>query len=454
MIKLTIIGAGSAVFTKNIVSDLLSVDAFKKMEIALQDIDPVRLKASHELLNVIADKLNATPTITSHTDRRESLQGSDFVQTTIQVGGYKPSTVIDFEIPNQYGLRQTIADTLGIGGIMRGLRTIPVLLDIAKDIMEICPKAIWLQYVNPMCANMIAINNSFPEIKTVGLCHSVQGTAEMLAKDLGEKIEDIDYLCAGINHMAFYKKFEKKSNIGTNEDLYPRLKNLADKIINDEQLSSRSKKIDHESDKVLHEKVRYEILRRFGYFVTESSEHFAEYVPWFIKKNRQDVIDKYKIPIEEYIDRCKSNIKLWEKLEKDMTPIYNQPLKRSNEYASFIMDAVANNNEVTINANVMNDGYIDNLPSNCCVEVPCIINAKGISPQKFGRLPEHLAALMRTNINVQILTAEAAMTKKREHIYHAALLDPLTAANLTIDEIYSMTDKMIEAHGSYLPSYS
>lgn len=454
MIKLTIIGAGSAVFTKNIVSDLLSVDAFKKMEIALQDIDPVRLKASHELLNVIAEKLNASPTITSHADRRESLQGSDFVQTTIQVGGYKPSTVIDFEIPNQYGLRQTIADTLGIGGIMRGLRTIPVLLDIAKDIMEICPKAIWLQYVNPMCANMISINNSFPGIKTVGLCHSVQGTAEMLAKDLGEKIEDINYLCAGINHMAFYKKFEKKSNDGKNEDLYPRLKNLAEKIINDEELSSRSKKIDHESDKVLHEKVRYEILRRFGYFVTESSEHFAEYVPWFIKQNRQDVIDKYKIPIEEYIDRCKSNIKLWEKLEKDMTPIYNQPLKRSNEYASFIMDGVANNNEVTINANVMNNGYIDNLPSNCCVEVPCVINSKGYTPQKFGRLPEHLAALMRTNINVQILTAEAAITKKREHIYHAALLDPLTGANLTIDEIYSMTDKLIEAHGNYLPEYN
>ena len=454
MIKLTIIGAGSAVFTKNIVSDLLSVDAFKKMEISLQDIDPIRLKASHELLNVIADKLNATPTITSHTDRRESLQGSDFVQTTIQVGGYKPSTVIDFEIPNQYGLRQTIADTLGIGGIMRGLRTIPVLLDIAKDIMEICPKAIWLQYVNPMCANMIAINNSFPEIKTIGLCHSVQGTAEMLARDLGENIEDIDYLCAGINHMAFYKKFEKISNDGKNEDLYPRLKNLADKIINDKELSSRSKKIDHESDKVLHEKVRYEILRRFGYFVTESSEHFAEYVPWFIKQNRQDVIDKYKIPIEEYIDRCKRNIKLWEKLEEDMTPIYNQPLKRSNEYASFIMDGVANNNEVTINANVMNNGYIDNLPSNCCVEVPCIINSLGYNPQKFGRLPEHLAALMRTNINVQILTAEAAITKKREHIYHAALLDPLTGANLTIDEIYSMTDKLIEAHGNYLPEYS
>ena len=454
MTKLTIIGAGSAVFTKNIITDLLSLDSFKKMEIALQDIDPARLKASHELLNVIAEKLNASPKITSHTDRRESLVGSDFVQTTIQVGGYEPSTVIDFEIPREFGLKQTIADTLGIGGIMRGLRTIPVLLDIAKDIMEVCPKAIWLQYVNPMCANMIAINNSFPEIKTVGLCHSVQGTAEMLAKDLGEKVEDIEYLCVGINHMAFYQKFEKKSNDGPNEDLYPRLKIIADEIVNDEKLSSRSEKINHESDKILHEKVRYEILRRFGYFVTESSEHFAEYVPWFIKQNRQDVIDKYKIPIEEYIDRCKYNIKLWDGLEKDMTPIYEQPLKRSNEYASYIMDAVINNNKITINANVMNDGYIENLPSNCCVEVPCLINSNGYSPQKFGKLPEHLAALMRTNINVHILTAAAALTRKKEHIYHAAMLDPLTAANLTIDEIYSMTDKMIEAHGNYLPKYN
>ena len=454
MTKLTIVGAGSAVFTKNIVADLLSLDAFKDMEISLQDIDPIRLKASHELLEIISHKLNASPKITSHTDRKKSLAGSDFVQTTIQVGGYKPATIIDFEIPREFGLKQTIADTLGIGGIMRGLRTIPVLLDIAKDVMEICPNAIWLQYVNPMCANMIAIKNCFPNIKTIGLCHSVQGTAEMLAKDLGENIDDIDYLCAGINHMAFYKKFEKKSQSGPNEDLYPRLKVLADKIVNDEILSSRSEEINHESNKILYEKVRYEILRRFGYFVTESSEHFAEYVPWFIKQNRQDVIDKYKIPIEEYVDRCESNIKLWKNLEKDMTPIHNQPLKRSNEYASFIMDGIVNNNQVTINANVMNDGYIDNLPSNCCVEVPSIINSKGITPQKFGRLPEHLAALMRTNINVQILTAEAAITKKREHIYHAALLDPLTAANLTIDEIYSMTDQMIEAHGNYLPAYN
>ena len=454
MIKLTIIGAGSAVFTKNIVTDLLHIQEFKNMEIALVDIDENRLKLSHDLLNVISEKLDANIIIKSFTNRKEALKDSDFVQSTIQVGGYKPSTIVDFEIPSEYGLKQTIADTLGIGGIMRGLRTIPVLLDIAKDIIEICPNAIWLQYVNPMCSNMIAINKTFPEIKSIGLCHSVQGTAEMLAKDLDENIEDIDYLCAGINHMAFYQKFEKKINGRRNEDLYPRLKILADKIVNDEKLSSRSKEVTPYSHKVLHEKVRYEILRRFGYFVTESSEHFAEYVPWFIKKNRQDIIEQYKIPIEEYIDRCKISTELWEKLEKDMSQIYNQPLKRSNEYASFIMDAIVNNNKVSINANIMNNNYIDNLPSNCCVEVPCTINSNGYAPKKCGRLPEHLAALMRTNINVQILTAEAAVTKKREHIYHAALLDPLTAANLTIDEIYSMTDKMIEAHGKYLPIYN
>ena len=453
MIKLTIIGAGSAVFTKNIFTDLMFINEFKKMDIALVDIDEKRLKVSHELLDVIAKKLDASPNIKSYTDRKEALVGSDFIQSTIQVGGYKPSTVIDFNIPKQFGLKQTIADTLGIGGIMRGLRTIPVLVDIGRDIMDLCPNSFWLQYVNPMCSNMIAINNACKGIKSVGLCHSVQGTAEMLAKDLNEKIEDIDYLCAGINHMAFYKKFTKKNNNG-GEDLYPRLKKIAEDIVTDKKISSRSLKKDNESDKILHEKVRYEILRRFGYFVTESSEHFAEYVPWFIKSNRQDLIDKYKIPIEEYIDRCENNIELWNNLEKDMTPIHNQPLKRSNEYASYIMDAVANNNEVTINGNVMNNGYIDNLPSNCCVEVPCLINSNGNQPKRTGRLPEHLAALMRTNINVQILTAQAALTNKKEHIYHAAMLDPLTGANLSIDEIYSMVDNLIEAHKNYLPKYN
>ena len=450
MIKLTIIGAGSTVFTKNIVRDLLSVEAFKKMEIALQDIDPVRLKGSHELLKVISEKLNASPKITSHTDRRESLVGSDFVQTTIQVGGYKPSTIIDFEIPKKFGLNQTIGDTIGIGGIMRGLRTIPVLLDIAKDIIEICPKATWLQYVNPMCSNMIAINKVFPNIKSVGLCHSVQGTAKMLANDLEEDIDDINYLCAGINHMAFYQKFEKKS---TGEDLYPKLKSIGEKILKDEIISSRTKKKEFYTDKKLHEKIRYEILSRFGYFVTESSEHFAEYVPWFIKKNRQDLIDKYKIPIEEYLDRCELYIKMWKKLDIDMSPIANEPISRSNEYASYIIDAITNNNKVIINANVMNNKLIHNLPTDCCVEVPCEIDSEGIKPQSIGKLPTHLAGLMKTNINVQQLTAEAAIFKKKDIIYHAAMLDPLTASLLSIDEIYKMVDELLVAHQNYLHNY-
>ena len=321
MIKLSIIGAGSAVFTKNIVTDLLSIDAFKKMDIALMDIDERRLKVSHDLLNVIAKKLDANPTITSHTDRKESLKDADFVQSTIQVGGYKPSTVIDFEIPIKFGLQQTIGDTLGIGGIMLGLRTIPVLLDIGKDIIDICPNATWLQYVNPMCSNMIAINKTYPEIKSLGLCHSVQGTAEMLAKDLGENIEDIEYLCAGINHMAFYQKFVKKTNGQPEEDLYPRLKALAEEIVTNKTISSNTKNTKETSiwtNKIFPEKVRYEILRRFGYFVTESSQHFAEYVPWFIKKNRQDLIDQYEIPIDELIDRLERSVKLWDDLEKEI----------------------------------------------------------------------------------------------------------------------------------------
>ena len=451
MTKICIIGAGSTVFTKNIVSDLLNINEFKSIEIALMDINKQRLNTTHEILNLVAKNLDAKPTITLHTNRREALQNSDFVQTTIQVGGYKPSTVIDFEIPKKFGLTQTIGDTLGIGGIMRGLRTIPVLLDIAKDIMDICPEATWLQYVNPMCANMIAINRVFPNIKSIGLCHSVQGTAEMLANDLGEDIKDINYLCAGINHMAFYQKFEKKS---TGEDLYPKLKSLAERILNNDIVSSRTKKQEFYTDKKLHEKVRYEILKRFGYFVTESSEHFAEYVPWFIKKDRKDLIDKYKIPIEEYIDRCELYIKMWEKLDDDITPIANEPIRRSNEYASYILDAITNNNKVIINANVMNNNLIDNLPSDSCVEVPCEINSGGIKSKRVGKLPTHLAGLMKTNINVQQLTAEAAISKRKESIYHAAMLDPLTASLLSIDEIYNMVDELLIAHQNFLPKYN
>ena len=449
MTKLTIIGAGSTVFTKNIVVDLLTIKQFKSIEIALMDIDQNRLLKTKEVLEIIAKKLGATPKISLHTNRRESLLDADFVQTTIQVGGYRPSTVIDFEIPKKFGLNQTIADTLGIGGIMRSLRTIPVLLNIAEDIEQVCPNALWMQYVNPMCTNMIAINKVFPNIRNIGLCHSVQGTAEMLAEDLQENIKNISYQCAGINHMAFFQKFEK---ISTGEDLYPKLKRLADQILSDKKISSRTKKQEYPG-RNLHEKVRYEILKRFGFFVTESSEHFAEYVPWFIKPNKEELIEKYKIPVDEYILRCEYYSELWNELDRDISIITNEAIKRSHEYASYIIDAIVNNNKFTVYGNVMNNSLIENLPSNCCVEVPCIVDNKGFYPQKIGRLPEQLSALMRTNINVQILTAEAALTKKREHIYHAAMLDPLTASHLSIDEIYALTDEMLEAHSDYLPEY-
>ena len=449
MTKLTIIGAGSTVFTKNIVVDLLTIEEFKSIEIALMDIDQNRLIKTKEVLEIIAKKMGATPKISMHTNRRESLLDADFVQTTIQVGGYKPSTVIDFEIPKKFGLKQTIADTLGIGGIMRSLRTIPVLLNIAEDIEQVCPNALWMQYVNPMCTNMIAINKVFPNIRNIGLCHSVQGTAEMLAEDLQENINNISYQCAGINHMAFFQKFEK---ISTGEDLYPKLKRLANQILSDKKISSRTKKQEFPG-RNLHEKVRYEILKRFGFFVTESSEHFAEYVPWFIKPNKEELIEKYKIPVDEYIFRCEYYSELWNELDKDISIITNEEIKRSHEYASYIIDAIVNNNKFIVYGNVMNNGLIENLPSNCCVEVPCIVNDKGFYPQKIGRLPEQLSALMRTNINVQILTAEAALTKKREHIYHAAMLDPLTSSHLSIDEIFALTDEMLEAHSDYLPKY-
>ena len=449
MTKLTIIGAGSTVFTKNIVVDLLTIKQFKSIEIALMDIDQNRLLKTKEVLEIIAKKLGATPKISLHTNRRESLLDADFVQTTIQVGGYRPSTVIDFEIAKKFGLNQTIADTLGIGGIMRSLRTIPVLLNIAEDIEQVCPNALWMQYVNPMCTNMIAINKVFPNIRNIGLCHSVQGTAEMLAEDLQENIKNISYQCAGINHMAFFQKFEKTS---TGEDLYPKLKRLADQILSDKKISSRTKKQEFPG-RNLHEKVRYEILKRFGFFVTESSEHFAEYVPWFIKPNKEELIEKYKIPVDEYILRCEYYSELWNELDKDISIITNEAIKRSHEYASYIIDAIVNNNKFTVYGNVMNNGLIENLPSNCCVEVPCIVDNKGFYPQKIGRLPEQLSALMRTNINVQILTAEAALTKKREHIYHAAMLDPLTSCHLSIDDIYALTNEMLEAHSDYLPEY-
>ena len=436
MPKIAFIGAGSTVFAKNLLGDILSFSELADSHIALMDIDPERLRTSEIVAHKVAEFFGAKPTIEATLDRRRALDEADYAISMFQIGGYKPSTVIDFEIPRKYGLRQTIADTLGIGGIMRALRTIPVFLDICADMGQLCPDVTFLQYVNPMAMNCWAISRT-SQIKTVGLCHSVQGTAEALARDIGVPIEEINYRCAGINHMAFYLKFERNG-----EDLYPRLREVAERGT----FGRRYRQ--------LADKVRYDIFKRTGYFVTESSEHFSEYVPWFIKRDRPDLIEQYEVPLDEYITRCEIQIAEWEKLkaayERGELEITHE---RSHEYGSLIIHSIETNTPRVIYGNVPNRGLIDNLPPGCCVEVPCLVNKNGVQPTHIGELPPHLAALMQTNVNVQALTVEAALTRDRNYIYHAAMLDPHTAAELSLDQIWSLVDDLISAHGSMLPAY-
>ena len=436
MTKITFIGAGSTVFAKNLLGDILSFPELADSTISLMDIDPVRLRTSEIVAHKIAEFFGAKPKIEATLDRRQALDGADYAISMFQVGGYKPSTVIDFEIPKKYGLRQTIADTLGIGGIMRGLRTIPVFLDICKDMEELCPDVMFLQYVNPMAMNTWAINRA-SKIKTVGLCHSVQGTAEALAEDIGVPFDEINYICAGINHMAFYLKFEHNG-----EDLYPKIR----KAFEEKSYGRRYRRLaDH---------VRYEVFNRTGYFVTESSEHFSEYVPWFIKPNRGDLIEQYEIPLDEYIRRCEDQLAEWESeraaLERGEL---DEAYERSHEYGSLIIHSMETGTPRVVYGNVGNHGLIDNLPQGCCVEVPCLVDKSGLQPTKIGMMPPHLAALQQTNINVQSLVVEAALTCKREHIYHAAMLDPHTAAELSLEQIWSLVDDLIEAHGDMMPQY-
>jgi alpha-galactosidase len=384
----------------------------------------------------VAEFFGAKPKIEATLDRRRALDGADYAISMFQIGGYKPGTVTDFEIPKKYGLRQTIADTLGIGGIMRALRTIPVFLDICHDMEELCPEVTFLQYVNPMAMNCWAISRA-SKIKTVGLCHSVQGTAEDLARDMNVPCDEINYVCAGINHMAFYLRFERNG-----EDLYPRLR----QVMEAKTYGRRYRELaDH---------VRYEIFRRTGYFVTESSEHFSEYVPWFIKRDRPDLIEKYEIPLDEYLTRCKLQIAAWEAakaaFERGELEITHE---LSREYGSLIVHSLETGTPRVVYGNVPNRGLIDNLPQFCCVEVPCLVDKNGLQPTRIGALPPHLAALMQTNINVQSLAVEAALTGKREHIYHAAMLDPHTAAELSLDQIWALVDDLIAAHGDMLPAY-
>ncbi len=436
MPKIAFIGAGSTVFAKNLLGDILSFPELSGATISLHDIDAERLRTSEVVARRVAATLEARPTLEATADRRRALDGADYVIAMFQIGGYRPSTVIDFEIPKRYGLRQTIADTLGIGGIMRGLRTVPVLLDVCRDMEAVCPDAHLLNYVNPMAINCWALSRA-TSIRTIGLCHSVQGTAEQLARDIGVPVADINYLCAGINHMAFYLRFEQRTADGV-EDLYPRIR----RVVEEGRVPDWNR-------------TRYDLFARFGYFVTESSEHLSEYVPWFIKRDRPDLIARYNIPLDEYITRCETQIDAWEairQLLEDETIALS--VERTHEYGAYIIHSLETGQPRVVYGNVANDHLIDNLPQGACVEVPCLVDRNGIQPTRVGALPPQLAALMLTNVNVQSLTVEAALTGRREHIYHAAMLDPHTAAELDPEQTYALVDDLIAAHGDWLPTYT
>ncbi|WP_039069700.1 alpha-glucosidase/alpha-galactosidase [Staphylococcus shinii] len=431
MNKITFLGAGSTVFAKNVLGDCMTVEALQDFEFALFDIDEERLKDSEMMLNNLKRGMDATVTVRSYRNRKEALRGAKYVINAIQVGGYDPATITDFEIPKNYGLRQTIADTLGIGGIFRNLRTIPVMQDFAKDMKEVCPDAWFLNYTNPMA---VLTNIMLKEgIKTVGLCHSVQVCASELLESLELPTDRIHSKIAGINHMAWLLEITRDG-----KDLYPEIK-------------ARAK----EKQKTIHnDMVRFELLNKFGYYVTESSEHNAEYHPYFIKSQYPELIEKYNIPLDEYPRRCVNQIEEWQDMRDDIVNDQNLTHKRSHEYGSYIIEAMETNKPYKIGGNVLNTGgLISNLPRNAVVEVPCLVDTSGVAPTYVGELPEQLAALNRTTINTQLLTIEAALTQKKDKIYQAAMLDPHTASELSIEDIISLCDDLIEAHGDWLPTY-
>lgn len=435
MIKIAFMGAGSTIFAKNILGDIMDTPVLKEaVEIALYDINGGRLSESYSMLANINQNINNGKakiiTYLGEENRRAALKNAKYVINAIQVGGYEPCTVTDFTIAKKFGLRQTIADTLGIGGIFRALRTIPVLFSFARDIEEVCPDAWLLNYTNPM-ASLTGAMLRYTDVKTVGLCHSVQTCAETLLNSVNMPTDNVQYHIAGINHMAWLLDIRRNG-----VDLYPEIKR-------------RASEINQKHDDM----VRHEIMQTFGYYVTESSEHNAEYMPYWIKRNYPELIERFNIPLDEYPRRCIEQIAQWDKQKQELTLNADITHTRTREYASYIIEAIETDRPYKIGGNVLNHGIITNLPSEACVEVPCLVDGTGITPCFVGNLPQQLAALNRTNINTQLLTIEAAITHKRDAIYHAALLDPHTSAELSIDDIRQLCDELIEAHGNWLPAY-
>lgn len=433
-VKITFLGAGSSVFVRNVLGDCMLHPELGDLVFSLYDIDAQRLEDSYLMLNAIKNHYKKNVVIEKYVNVENlpmALKGADFVICAVQIGGYEPCTVSDFEIPKKYGLRQTIADTLGVGGVFRALRTIPVLEMFGQYMEKYCPNAIFLNYVNPM-AMITGYMQRYSNIRFVGLCHSVQKAVPELFKDLGMEYDDkLQWKIAGINHMAWLLEITKDG-----KDLYPEIKR-------------RSKEMGYPEN----DKVRHEIMHRFGYYVTESSEHNAEYMPYFIKDKYPEFIERFNIPLDEYPRRCIKHIEDWEKMRADLIHTPDMTHETSKEYAALIINSIVNNKPYKFGGNVLNHGLIPNLPSEACVEVPCMSDASGITPTYVGVLPEQLAALNRTNINVQLMAIEAARTRKKDAVYQAVMLDPHTAAELSMDQIVAMCDDLFEAHKDWMPEY-
>ena len=425
MTRIAFIGAGSVEFTRDLLGDLLTFPELANATIALHDIDPERLEAAEAMARWTCGALSAPATIEAHLDRRAAIDGCDHVINMIQVGGHA-ATLIDFEVPKRFGLRQTIADTLGVGGIFRALRTIPVMLDIAADMADLCPDAWLLNYTNPMAMLCWATYAGSPIQRVVGLCHSVQWTTRGLADLIGVPYEEVDYLGAGVNHQAWILRFRRDG-----QDLYPQL----DAVL--------------ERDAELRRRVRVELYRRFGYFPTESSEHSSEYLPWFLRDDA--MIDEFRVPVDEYVRRSEENLRLYDDERQRLASGGGFEIERSLEYGSLIVHSMATGQERVIYGNVRNDGLIPNLPGGACVEVPCLVDRHGVQPTAVGALPPQLAALNRTFLNVCELTVRAALEGRRDHVEHAALLDPTAAGTLSPERIVALVDDMIAAHGDSLP---
>ncbi|MEL6799908.1 MAG: alpha-glucosidase/alpha-galactosidase [Pseudomonadota bacterium] len=440
MTKIAFIGAGSTIFMKNIVGDALHFDSLKDATFALMDIDTKRLEESAVVARKLVATLGAGATVETTTDQRRALAGADFVVTAFQIGGYKPSTVIDFDIPKQYGLRQTIADTMGVGGIMRGLRTVPHLWRVAQDMEELCPGALMLQYVNPMAINTWALAERHPHVNQVGLCHSVQNTVEEFAHDLDLPQDELRYRVAGVNHVAFFLDVTHKGR-----DLYPLLREgyRAGRIPKPPLHHARCPN-----------KVRYEVMDHLGYFCTESSEHFAEYVPWFIKDGRDDLIEGFGIPLDEYPKRCEEQMADWASQATAYRSAMEIEVAKSHEFAAEMMNAIVTDTPYVAYGNLPNRNQAPQLPNGAAVETPCLVDGNGVQPTVVDDIPPQLVALMRTQINVQELTVRALVDENVDHIYHAAMMDPHTAAELDLRQIRSLVTDLLAAHGDWVPEWA